>query len=53
MVMGLIPVVGAPLPLISYGGTMLITTLTSFALILNVAINQDINISYNKSKLKY
>lgn len=53
MVMGLIPVVGAPLPLISYGGTMLIITLTSFALILNVAINKEINISHSKSKLKY
>jgi rod shape determining protein RodA len=53
MVMGLIPVVGAPLPLISYGGTMLITTLTSFALILNVAINKEINISHSKKKFKY
>lgn len=35
MVLGLIPVVGAPLPLISYGGTMLIITMISFGLILN------------------
>lgn len=45
MVTGIIPVVGAPLPLISYGGTMLIITLTSFALILNVDIHKDLYIS--------
>ncbi len=47
MVMGLIPVVGAPLPLISYGGTMLIITLVSFAMILNLDINKDILITEN------
>ena len=41
MVTGMIPVVGAPLPLISYGGTMLIITLISFALILNIDIHKD------------
>lgn len=34
MVIGLLPVVGVPLPLISYGGTSVITVLASFALIL-------------------
>lgn len=41
MVLGLIPVVGAPLPFISYGGTMLIITLTAISLIVNVAIHKD------------
>lgn len=41
MVLGLIPVVGAPLPFVSYGGTMLIISLTAISLIVNVAINQD------------
>lgn len=40
MVMGLVPVVGVPLPLISYGGTMMGTMMGGFALILNVHINQ-------------
>ena len=44
MVTGIIPVVGAPLPLISYGGTMLIITLISFALILNVAVHKEYHV---------
>jgi rod shape determining protein RodA len=44
MVTGIIPVVGAPLPLISYGGTMLIITLFSFALISNIDINKDYSV---------
>ena len=35
MVMGLVPVVGVPLPLISYGGTVIITVMTGFGLILS------------------
>ncbi len=45
MVIGIIPVVGAPLPLISYGGTILIITLISLSLILNIEVNKDVNIS--------
>ena len=44
MVMGLVPVVGVPLPLISYGGTMLVTMMICFGLIINAAINQHKNI---------
>lgn len=40
MVMGMLPVVGEPLPLISSGGTMMATMLISFGLILNGAVNQ-------------
>lgn len=36
MSMGLLPVVGVPLPLFSYGGTMLITILIGFGLAFNV-----------------
>lgn len=36
MSMGLLPVVGVPLPLFSYGGTMLITILLGFGLAFNV-----------------
>ena len=38
MVMGLIPVVGIPLPLISYGGTSMLTVLIGFGLIMCVHI---------------
>jgi rod shape determining protein RodA len=40
MVMGLLPVVGVPLPLISYGGTMMVSMLIGFGLIMNVAVHQ-------------
>jgi rod shape determining protein RodA len=45
MVMGLIPVVGVPLPLISYGGTAMITTMLGFGLLMNVGIHRDVRIS--------
>ena len=35
MVTGLIPVVGVPLPLISYGGTVILTVMSGFGLILS------------------
>jgi rod shape determining protein RodA len=45
MVMGLIPVVGVPLPLISYGGTAMVTLLLGFGLLMNVGIHRDVLIS--------
>ena len=45
MVMGLIPVVGVPLPLISYGGTAMMTVLIGFGLLMNVYIHRDLQIS--------
>ena len=36
MALGVMPVVGLPLPLISYGGSSLITTMASIALLLNI-----------------
>lgn len=44
MVMGLIPVVGVPLPLISYGGTAMVTILIGFGLLLSAYIHRDIQI---------
>jgi len=41
MVMGLIPVVGVPLPMISYGGTSMLTALISFGLIMSCHIHRD------------
>ena len=39
MVMGLLPVVGVPLPLISYGGTVMFSIMASFGIILCMSIN--------------
>ena len=39
MVCGLLPVVGAPLPLISHGGTSLITVLIGIGLVLSINIH--------------
>jgi rod shape determining protein RodA len=41
MVMGLIPVVGEPLPFVSYGGTALMALLVSFGLVVNVYVHRD------------
>ena len=44
MVLGLIPVVGVPLPLISYGGTAMLTIMIGFGLLMNVYIHRDTKI---------
>ncbi|MAG95868.1 MAG: rod shape-determining protein RodA [Alphaproteobacteria bacterium] len=44
MVTGLIPVVGVPLPLISYGGTAMVTILIGFGLLICVCIHRDVRI---------
>ncbi|WP_226893381.1 rod shape-determining protein RodA [Nisaea sediminum] len=44
MVMGLIPVVGVPLPLISYGGTAMLTAMIGFGLIINCYVHKDVEI---------
>ncbi len=41
MVIGLLPVVGVPLPLVSYGGTALMTLFLSFGLIECAYVNRD------------
>jgi rod shape determining protein RodA len=41
MVTGLIPVVGVPLPLISYGGTAMLAVMLGFGLLMNVSVNRD------------
>ena len=45
MVMGLIPVVGVPLPLISYGGTAMVAVMLGFGLLMNVGIHRDVQIN--------
>jgi rod shape determining protein RodA len=44
MVTGLIPVVGVPLPMISYGGTAMATVLVGFGLMLGVDVHREIAI---------
>lgn len=44
MGMGLLPVVGAPLPFISYGGTIMASMMIGFGLILNVDANRNIDL---------
>jgi rod shape determining protein RodA len=44
MVMGMLPVVGIPLPLMSYGGTMMGSILIGFGLIMNVHVNHNMNL---------
>ena len=41
MVMGLVPVVGIPLPLISYGGTAMLAVMIGFGLLLSASIHRD------------
>lgn len=41
MVMGLLPVVGVPLPLLSYGGTMIFAIMFGFGLLLNSYVHRD------------
>jgi rod shape determining protein RodA len=40
MVMGLMPVVGVPLPLVSYGGSSIITIMVSIGLLMNVSMRR-------------
>jgi len=41
MVIGLVPVVGIPLPLISFGGTAMFTLMTAFGIILSVDLHRE------------
>ena len=42
MGMGLVPVVGVPLPLISYGGTAMLSVLFGFGLLLSASIHREV-----------
>jgi rod shape determining protein RodA len=44
MVMGVVPVVGVPLPLISYGGTAMVTLLGGFGLLMSIHVDRDVRI---------
>jgi rod shape determining protein RodA len=40
MVIGLFPVVGVPLPLFSYGGTSMVTSMVGAGILLNVSMRR-------------
>jgi len=42
--MGLVPVVGVPLPLISYGGTAMLSLLIGFGFVLCAYVHRDVRI---------
>jgi rod shape determining protein RodA len=42
MVSGLLPVVGIPLPLISYGGTSMVTLLTGFGILMSIQTHRNL-----------
>lgn len=44
MVMGLLPVVGVPLPLISYGGTVVLAVMCGFGLILSAHLHRGVEL---------
>ncbi|KTD06445.1 Rod shape-determining protein rodA [Legionella gratiana] len=47
MVMGIIPVVGIPLPLVSYGGTAMVTFLASFGILMSISSHKILFNSWN------
>ncbi len=49
MVMGLIPVVGIPMPLISYGGSAMMTVMFGFGLLMSVHVHRSIMVPRSSS----
>jgi rod shape determining protein RodA len=44
MVTGLVPVVGVPLPLVSYGGTAMLTLMAGLGLVINVSVHRKVDL---------
>jgi len=49
MVMGLLPVVGVPLPLVSYGGTAIVSLMAGFGLVLCVCVHRHVMIGRHET----
>jgi len=49
MVMGLIPVVGIPMPLLSYGGTAMMTVMFGFGLLMSVHVHKSMSVPRRSS----
>ena len=43
MVLGMLPVVGLTLPLVSYGGSSMITTMMAVGVLFSVSMRRDLN----------
>ena len=39
MVLGLLPIVGSPLPIMSYGGSSMLATMIGFAIVMSAKVN--------------
>ncbi len=50
MVMGAIPVGGVPLPLVSYGGSAMLTVMFGFGLLMSVAVHRDVEWTATRSE---
>ena len=48
MVMGLAPVVGVPMPMLSYGGTVMLTVMIGFGLIQSVRVHRYAEVTSGK-----
>ena len=44
MVQGLVPVVGIPLPFMSYGGTAMMSLLIAFGILIGVYVHRDVRV---------
>ena len=44
MVSGLLPVVGVPLPIVSFGGTSIVTLLAGFGILMSIHTHKRFNI---------
>ena len=51
MVMGLIPVVGIPMPLLSYGGSAMLTVMFGFGLLMSVHIHRQVEIPRHSGEI--
>jgi len=51
MVMGLAPVVGVPMPLLSYGGTVMVTVMVGFGLVMAVRVHRYMELSSGRGSL--
>jgi rod shape determining protein RodA len=51
MVMGVIPVGGVPLPLISHGGSAMIMVMIGFGILLSVHVHRDVEFAAARAEL--